>query len=83
MGTYHHEREAKYFLIKDYYDPGEIHLSYCPTDNMWVDVLTKKDRNSEICKHSSRIVGETMMTMWRRKKSNEATIWLEYIQAKM
>ena len=33
--------KAKYFLIKDYYDSGEIDLRYCPTDVMWADVLTK------------------------------------------
>jgi hypothetical protein len=33
--------KAKYFLIKDYYDAGEIDLRYCPTDSMWADVLTK------------------------------------------
>ena len=33
--------KAKYFLIKDYYDSGEIDLWYCPTDLMWADVLTK------------------------------------------
>ena len=27
--------------IMDYYDFGEIDLCYCPTDVMWVDVLTK------------------------------------------
>ncbi len=33
--------KAKYFLIKDYYESGEIDLRYCPTDIMWADVLTK------------------------------------------
>ncbi len=33
--------EAKYFLIKDYYDAGEIDVKFCPTDDMWADVLTK------------------------------------------
>jgi hypothetical protein len=33
--------KAKYFLIKDYYNFGEIDLRYCPTDVMWADVLTK------------------------------------------
>jgi hypothetical protein len=33
--------KAKYFLIKDYYESGEIDLRYCPTDVMWADVLTK------------------------------------------
>ena len=33
--------KAKYFLIKDYYDTGEVDLQYCPTGEMWADVLTK------------------------------------------
>ncbi len=33
--------KAKYFLIKDYYESGEIDLRYCPTDVIWADVLTK------------------------------------------
>ncbi len=33
--------KAKYFLIKDYYNSGEIDLRYCPSDAMWKDVLTK------------------------------------------
>jgi hypothetical protein len=33
--------KAKYFLMKDYYNAGEIDLQYCPTGQMWADVLTK------------------------------------------
>ena len=33
--------KSKYFLIKDYYDSGEIDLRYCLTDVMWADILTK------------------------------------------
>ncbi len=33
--------KAKYFLIKDYYDAGEIDVKFCPTDEMWAGVLTK------------------------------------------
>jgi hypothetical protein len=33
--------KAKYFLIKDYYNAGEIDLQYCPTGQMRTDVLTK------------------------------------------
>ncbi len=32
---------AKYFLIKDYYDAGEVDLRYCSTDAMWANLLTK------------------------------------------
>ena len=33
--------KAKYFLIKDYYNAGEVDLRYCPTGEMWADVLAK------------------------------------------
>ncbi len=33
--------KAKYFLIRDYYDSGEIDVKFCPTDEMWADMLMK------------------------------------------
>ena len=33
--------KAEYFLIKDYYNSGEIDLRNCPTDVMWANILTK------------------------------------------
>jgi hypothetical protein len=33
--------KAKYFFCKHYHHAGEINLTYCPTDKMWADVLTK------------------------------------------
>jgi hypothetical protein len=57
--------KAKYFLIKDYYDAGEIDVKFCPTDEMWADVLTKpcNDRSSETCVPSSKtVLGITTMT---------------------
>ena len=33
--------KAKYFLIEDYYDTGEIDVKFCPTNEMWADILTK------------------------------------------
>ena len=33
--------KAKYFFIKHYYDSGEINLRFCPTEQMWADILTK------------------------------------------
>jgi hypothetical protein len=31
---------ANLFLIKYYYNAGEIDVQYCPKDVMWADVLT-------------------------------------------
>jgi hypothetical protein len=33
--------KAEFFLIKDYYNAGEIDVQCCPTNVMWADVLTK------------------------------------------
>jgi hypothetical protein len=33
--------KAKCFLIKEYNNAGQIDLQYCPTGQMWADVLTK------------------------------------------
>jgi hypothetical protein len=41
--------KVKYFLIKDYYDAGEINLQYCPTDTMWADVLSKPLQGQKFC----------------------------------
>jgi hypothetical protein len=40
--------KAKYFLIKDYYDSGEIDLRYCPTYAMWADILTNPLQGQKI-----------------------------------
>jgi hypothetical protein len=32
--------KAKYFFIRHYHNSGEIDLRYCPTEEMWSDVLT-------------------------------------------
>jgi hypothetical protein len=44
--------KGKYFLIKDYYDSGEIDLRYCPTDVMWADVLTKPLQGQKVKGHA-------------------------------
>ncbi len=33
--------KAKYYLVKNKYETNEVDLKYCPTDQMWADVLTK------------------------------------------
>jgi hypothetical protein len=33
--------KAKYFFVRHYHNAGEIDLQYCPTEQMWADVLTK------------------------------------------
>jgi hypothetical protein len=39
--------KAKYFFIQHYHQTKEINLRYCPTDNMWADVLTKPLQGSK------------------------------------
>ncbi len=36
-----HITKAKYFLIKDSCDAGVINTKFCPTNQMWADILTK------------------------------------------
>ena len=33
--------QIRHIFVKDKIEPGEITLKYCPTERMWVDVLTK------------------------------------------
>ena len=33
--------KAKYFFVRHYHKTGELDLQYCPTEQMWADVLTK------------------------------------------
>ena len=33
--------KAKYFFIRHFHKTGELDLQYCPTEQMWADVLTK------------------------------------------
>jgi hypothetical protein len=65
--------KAKYFLIKDYCDGGEVDLKYCSTDTMWVDVLTKplQGQKSEICMLSCKTAWEIMMMILSKKKTNK------------
>ncbi len=39
--------KAKFFFIKHYHHSGKIDLQYCPTDNMWADILTKPLQGSK------------------------------------
>ena len=41
--------KAKYFFIKHYYDSGEINLRFCPTEQMWADILTKPLQGVKFC----------------------------------
>ena len=38
---------AKYFFIKDHVDRGAVSMKYCPTEEMWADVLTKPLQGSK------------------------------------
>ncbi len=33
--------KAKYFFVCHFHKTGELDLQYCPTEQMWADVLTK------------------------------------------
>jgi hypothetical protein len=39
--------KAKYFFIRHYNNAQELYLRYCPTEQMWADVLTKPLQGSK------------------------------------
>ena len=41
--------KVKYFFVKHYHHLGEITLTYCPTDLIWADSLTKPLQGSAFC----------------------------------
>ncbi len=65
--------KAKYFLIKDYYDVGEVDLKYCSTDTMWADILTKTLQGQKIryTRVSCKTAQEMMMIISSKKKTNK------------
>jgi hypothetical protein len=46
--------KAKYFFIRHFHHTGELDLQYCPTEQMWADVLTKSLQGAKfaLCVHS-------------------------------
>ena len=41
--------KAKYFFIRHYHHAGDVTLQYCPTEQMWADVLTKPLQGAKFC----------------------------------
>ena len=41
--------KAKYFFIRHFHNTGELDLQYCPTKQMWADVLTKPLQGTTFC----------------------------------
>lgn len=41
---------AKYLYVRHYHKSGELALKYCPTDEMWADVLNKRLQGSKFSK---------------------------------
>jgi hypothetical protein len=41
--------KAKYFFICHFHNTGELDLHYCPTEQMWADVLTKPLQGAKFC----------------------------------
>jgi hypothetical protein len=39
--------KVKYFFIRHYHNAWELDLQYCPTEQMWADVLTKPLQGSK------------------------------------
>ncbi len=41
--------KAKYFFVCHFHNSGELDLQYCPTEQMWVDALTKSLQGAKFC----------------------------------
>ena len=57
--------KARYYYITEKIEDGDIEVKYCPTYEMWVDMLTKKNRELHLKKigHSSKICLSTTTTI--------------------
>lgn len=40
--------QHRYFLVKDRVDQGDLDIKYCPTEEMWADVMTNRSRGSTL-----------------------------------
>ena len=38
---------ARYFMVKDRIDEGELEVQYCPTEKMWTNVLNKPEQGAK------------------------------------
>ena len=38
---------ARYFMVKDRINEGELEVQYCPTKEMWTDVLNKPEQGAK------------------------------------
>jgi hypothetical protein len=41
--------KAKYFFIRHFHNSGELDLQYCPTEQMWADILIKPFQGAKFC----------------------------------
>ena len=41
--------EIRFFFVTDNVEKGNLSIEYCPTDNMWADVLTKPPQGTKFC----------------------------------
>jgi hypothetical protein len=41
--------KAKYFFIRHFHNSGELDLQYCPTEQIWADILTKPLQGAKFC----------------------------------
>ncbi len=41
--------KAKYFFVRHHHCSGKVDLQYCPTEEMWADILTKPLQDSKFC----------------------------------
>ena len=48
--------KARYFFTKDIIDEGEVEVQYCPTEEMWADVLNKPKQGQAFCNYRAMLM---------------------------
>ena len=73
--------KAKYFFIRHYHNAQELDLRYCPTEQLWADVLTKPLRYCRGCTGKFSRLYLSKKKFWfhvckknRRQKTSQSTI---------
>ena len=51
---------ARYFMVKDRIDEGEIKLQYCPTEKMWTNVLNKPEQGAKFRLNRAELMNVTV-----------------------
>ncbi len=48
--------KARYYFVKDKIEEGEVDVRYCPTTEMWSDVLNKPNHSTPFKKDHAKLM---------------------------